>query len=181
MVILWDPDRYTQAWRFAANAHLGQTVPASELPYLTHLGQVTQEVIYGLTLDPGRFRQPELAVVCAILHDTLEDTAVTAEQLGQEFGEAVLAGVLALTKDGSLASKAEKMADSLRRIQAQPPEIWLVKLGDRIANLGPPPAHWSRDKIQAYRAEAYQIHRALASAHPGMGDRLLAKIEVYGC
>jgi len=56
------------------------------------------------------------------------------------------------------------MPDSLRRIQTQPPEVWVVKMADRITNLQPPPVSWSRDKIAAYRAQAGVILRELAPA-----------------
>jgi guanosine-3',5'-bis(diphosphate) 3'-pyrophosphohydrolase len=72
------------------------------------------------------------------------------------------------------------MADSLARIRAQPREVWLVKLADRIVNLGPPPTDWSTDKRRAYQAEARGILTALAEASPYLADRLNARIAAYG-
>jgi len=57
--------------------------------------------------------------------------------------------------------------------------VWMVKMADRIANLQPPPAHWTRDKIAAYRDEAAQIHAALRQASPLLAQRLLDKITTY--
>jgi (p)ppGpp synthase/HD superfamily hydrolase len=68
----------------------------------------------------------------AILHDTIEDTDATYDDLSDKFGSRVADGVLALTKDSTLPSKSAKMADSLQRIEAQPIEIAIVKLCDRI-------------------------------------------------
>ncbi|WP_395142924.1 HD domain-containing protein [Armatimonas sp.] len=90
-----------------------------------------------------------LAVLCALLHDTLEDTALAPDVLESVFGPAVLAGVQALTKNDGLP-KDQRMADSLRLILAQPPLVAWVKLADRITNLQTPPAHWDTEKIAAY-------------------------------
>ena len=88
-------------------------------------------------------------------------------------------GVLALTKNPTLPTKAEQMDDSLKRIQQQPKALWIVKLSDRISNLGKPPHYWTPEKITAYRDEAIKIQQALGEASPLLSDRLLAKIEAY--
>jgi (p)ppGpp synthase/HD superfamily hydrolase len=71
------------------------------------------------------------------------------------------------------------MADSLRRIAAQPREIAMVKLADRITNLAPPPAHWPRDKRIAYRDEAIVIADALARTDTALDARIRARIVAY--
>lgn len=172
----WSPDRYLQAARFAARAHLTQKYPGSELPYLLHVTTVAAEVMAALAREPAAL--PDLAVVCALLHDTVEDCGVQAEALAAEFGPEVAAGVLALSKDPALP-KDQAMADSLRRIQAQPREVWMVKLADRIANLEPPPHYWGPAKVAAYRTEALAILEALGAASPHLHARLRAKIADY--
>jgi len=172
----WSPDRYLQAARFAARAHHGQKYPGSELPYFLHVTTVAAEVMAALARES--VARPDLAVVCALLHDTVEDCGVEVGALIAEFGAEVGAGVLALSKDPGLP-KPEAMADSLRRIQAQPHEVWMVKLGDRIANLEGPPHYWSAAKIAAYRAEAIVIADTLGVASPYLLARLRAKIVDY--
>ncbi len=174
---MWSQDRYTAASRFAAEAHFGQQLPGSELPYLLHVTDVAMEVLAALRAEPNH--DEELAVLCALLHDTIEDTAVTYEQVEATFGATVAAGVQALSKNPALP-KAEQMPDSLRRIREQPQAVWLVKLADRIVNLQQPPAYWQPQKIAAYRAEAGVILAALGAASPFLAARLAAKIEVYG-
>jgi (p)ppGpp synthase/HD superfamily hydrolase len=71
------------------------------------------------------------------------------------------------------------MADSLKRIKEQPHEIWMVKMSDRIVNLAPPPAHWTKEKIKAYRDEAVLIHDALKDADRNLAARLMEKIGLY--
>lgn len=170
----FDPDRYVAALRFAAERHHDQRLLESDLPYLVHVTSVAAETLAGLAPDDDA----DLAVGCALLHDTLEDTATTHRELVDRFGAAVADGVQALTKDASLA-KPLRMADSLRRIQAQPRAVWLVKLADRIANLAPPPAAWSPDKRRAYRDEAIAIADALGAASPTLDARIRARILRY--
>lgn len=128
-----------------------------------HVGLVAMEVIAALEVEPAG--DPDLAVQCALLHDTIEDTAITYDDVVAAFGVAVADGVRALPKDPRLP-KAEAMANSLRRIRDQPREVWLVKLADRITNLEAPPAYWSRDKRARYRDEAMDILAALGAASP---------------
>ncbi len=174
---IWNPDKVIQAWRFAADAHQGQTVPGTDLPYLTHLGQVTMEIMRAVAAEP--VSQPDLPILCAILHDIIEDTSVTYDPVLKKFGPAVANGVLALTKDATLPTKAEQMDDSLVRIKQQPQEVWMVKLADRISNLGPPPHHWTPEKIRFYHDEALKIHRELGEASAVLSDRLQSRIKAY--
>lgn len=172
----WAPDLYRRALVFAAEAHKGQSVPGSERPYVTHPVEVAAEITAQIAIEP--VEHADLAVLCALLHDTVEDTSVTIETLAALFGEGVARGVAALSKDASLP-KEERMADSLRRIRQEPREVWMVKLADRIVNLAEPPSHWSKEKIRAYREEARVIEAALGEASEGLAARLRAKIEAY--
>ncbi len=172
----WSPDTYLRTYRFAAQAHHGQTVPGTQISYIMHLSFVSMEVIAALADAPER--DGDLAVQCALLHDVVEDTQVTYVQVVAEFGEKVAFGVLALTKDAAL-DKPLQMPDSLRRIRQQPYEVWMVKLADRISNLAPPPYYWTKDKIARYREEALAIHAALHPASELLARRLLEKIEAY--
>lgn len=169
-------EAWLKAWQFAARAHSGQLTPGEPLPYVVHLGSVAMEILTAHQHQP--LGDPELAVTCALLHDTLEDTKTKPEEIEAAFGARVLAGVRALTKDASLP-KDRKMQDSLERIQKQPSEIWAVKLADRITNMQTPPSPWSQEKIAAYREEAKAIHAALGQAHAFLGARLKRKIDAY--
>lgn len=169
-------DTWVDAWKFATDAHEGQLVPGGDRPYLCHIGNVVIELLAAHSASP--IEDINLAVVCAALHDCVEDQDVSIEMLREKFGAAVAAGVAALSKDSSL-SKQLAMADSLERIRQQPQAVWCVKMADRIANLAPPPAHWSSVKIAAYRAEACLILDALSDAHSVLAARLQQKILLY--
>jgi (p)ppGpp synthase/HD superfamily hydrolase len=172
----WSQDAYITAYRFAARAHRWQVVPGTAIPYIMHLSFVAMEIT--AASSRGEQRDWNLAVQCALLHDVLEDTRVRYDQVRQQFGEAVAAGVLALTKDAKLP-KSGQMPDCLRRIRQQPAEVWMVKLADRITNLQPPPKHWSKQKIRDYHREAIEIRAALKEASPFLADRLSDKIRQY--
>jgi (p)ppGpp synthase/HD superfamily hydrolase len=177
MVALFASDRYVEALRFAAVAHHAQKVPGSELPYLVHVVSVAAEVIAALPALHGI--DADLAVTCALLHDTVEDTGVTLDDIRSRFGAPVASGVSALTKDAAIKDKREAMADSLRRITGEPREIAIVKLADRITNTAEPPAFWDKAKRMAYRAEATLIADTLGYASPALEARLRARIEAY--
>jgi (p)ppGpp synthase/HD superfamily hydrolase len=174
----WSPDRYLKAWNFASRAHLEQRVPGTRFPYINHVGSVAMEIVAAIARD-RTVEDPDLAVQCALLHDVIEDTATSVDQISKAFGEAVAKGVLALSKDPGLPSKEAQMRDSLTRILAQPREIWMVKLADRITNLQTPPKYWSNRKIEKYHDEAKQILIMLGSASSSLSERLNIKLERY--
>ena len=176
MTSSWDRDSYIKACRFAAQAHQGQLVPGSDLPYLLHLNLVSMEILAALSAEPGH--DGDLAVQCALLHDTIEDTDTSYEQIATLFGARVADGVAALSKNPDL-EKSQQLLDSIDRIKLQPIEIWMVKLADRIANLQPPPIHWTPDKILRYREEAIKIYTHLQAASPYLAARLASKIQNY--
>lgn len=169
-------DEIETAWDLAATLHQGQRVPGSDLPYLTHLGMVTFEVFAAHAVEP--LADIRLAILSAILHDSVEDQKASLDLIARLFGVEVASGVAALSKDPSLP-KLEAMRDSLARIESQPKAIWCVKLADRIRNLHGAPAHWSPAKITAYRAEAVLILDTLGAAHGLLAARLAARIEAY--
>ena len=175
----WNQDLILAAWNFASQVHNGQTMPGTEIAYINHIGTVSMEVMAAITEDPACTDNPDLAVLCALLHDTIEDTDTSFEKVAELFGADVARGVQALSKDKTLPGKREQMADSLARIRQQPGEVWMVKLADRITNLQIPPAHWDREKISFYRDEAKSILDALRSANPTLAERLRHKIENY--
>ena len=172
----WNQEAYIQAFRFAARAHIGQKVPGTDFSYLAHLSMVAMEVMAALAVQEGL--NGDVAIQCALLHDVIEDTGTTFEQVGDEFGLEVAQGVLALSKDDAL-DKSDQLRDSLRRIILRPKEVWMVKLADRITNLQPPPSHWTKEKTVMYRLEAIEILEKLGPASRVLADRLGQKIKQY--
>ena len=175
-------DAYAQAWEFVTLRHAGQTYggrsEGEQIPYINHLASVAAEVAWAIAGTPGW--DLDLAVQCALLHDVIEDTDTSFAEVNERFGPAVAAGVMALTKNPTLASSDERMVDTLARIQLQPKEIWAVKLADRITNLYHPPFYWTSEKMAQYKTEAGIILDTLGSANTQLAARLGDKIAAYG-
>lgn len=167
---------FVEALRLAADRHAGQKMPGGDRPYLVHVVSVAQEVMRAISVEP--VERPDVAVACALLHDTVEDTGTTVEEIAAAFGDEIARGVAALSKDPNLP-KGEQLDDSLRRIRECPREVWVVKLADRITNLDEPPHYWTAEKRRGYQEEARRIHAALAEAHAVLGARLATRIEDY--
>jgi guanosine-3',5'-bis(diphosphate) 3'-pyrophosphohydrolase len=171
-------DIYQKTIKFAAQLHTNknQTIPGSNLSYVVHLSNVAMEIL--VASQKSENFDTEFAVQVALLHDTLEDTDVTFEELENEFGKPVADAVLALTKNDDL-QKDTKMTDSLQRIKEQPKEVWAVKLADRITNLQRPPYFWKEEKIKKYNEEAQIILEELRGGNEYLENRLEEKIEEY--
>ena len=173
----WNQDKYLEAWNFASAIHNGQKIPGSDIPYINHLGLVAMEATAAIANKT--INNPNILVLCALLHDSIEDTSTSYEDIQKVFGNEVADGVLSLTKNKNLPSKAEQMQDSINRIKEQPKEVWMVKLCDRITNLQPPPKHWNNEKIAKYQKEARFILEQLGEASQFLAERLKIKIDTY--
>ena len=175
---IWNQESYIKAWNFASVAHKGQFVPGTDIPYMNHIGLVAMEAMAAIAYSK-QINDPDLLVLCSVLHDILEDTDTTYEEINSIFGTSVADGVQALTKDIALQSKEEQMKNSIQRIRCQPKEVWMVKLSDRITNLQPPPKHWNKNKIRKYKNEAKMILNELGESDAYLAARLKMKIEQY--
>lgn len=171
-------DIYQKTIKFAAQKHTNhhQTIPGTNLPYVVHLSNVAMEIL--VASEKSENFDTELAIQIALLHDVLEDTDTSFQELESHFNQSVAESVLALTKKDDL-EKHEKMMDSLKRIKELPKEVWAVKLADRITNLQQPPSHWSEEKIKEYKLEAQTILYELRGGNEYLEKRLENKIEEY--
>lgn len=109
----------------------------------------------------------DVTVLCAaVLHDTIEDTETTADELRALFGEHVASVVLEVTDDKSL-DKAQRKQLQIEHAAHCSPQAKLVKLADKICNLRDlltsPPADWSRERKQAYFDWAANVVAGLRS------------------
>ncbi|GAB3973444.1 HD domain-containing protein [Spirosoma terrae] len=171
-------DLYQRAIRFAAEKHQEhhQYIPGTNLPYVVHLSNVAMELL--VAAPHTKDFDINLAIHVALLHDTLEDTSTTTDELTEQFGPQISDAVLALTKNKHLP-KEEQMPDCLSRIKEQPMEVWAVKLADRITNLQAPPAHWTLQKKISYHQEANVILETLQGANAYLEHRLTNKLLAY--
>jgi len=129
-----------KAYHYAAKAHAGQKRKSGE-PYITHPLAVSR-ILASLRLDYE-------CLIAALLHDVIEDTAITRNELVYEFGETVASLVSGVTKLDSVAAKtkAEAQAENFQKIaieMARDIRVILIKLADRLHNmrtLGAMPTH----------------------------------------
>ena len=169
---------YQKAIKFAAAKHAAknQTIPGTNLPYVVHLSNVAMEILIA-SFHSENF-DLDFAVQVALLHDTIEDTFTTFGELETEFGTDIAKAVQALSKNTDLPEE-QQMNDSLKRIKSMSPEVWAVKLADRITNLQPPPPHWDKERKIKYREEAKIILSELKDGNEFLAKRLEKKIEEY--
>lgn len=126
-----DVELIRQAYFFGAEAHKEQK-RLSGAPYISHPLAVAH-ILTNLKMDA-------MTIASALLHDTIEDTGVTAQQLGERFGNEVATLVDGVTKLDKLefSSRAERQAENFRKMvvaMAQDIRVILIKLADRLHNL----------------------------------------------
>lgn len=175
---MFSQENYIEVLNFAALAHGEQKTPKG-LPYIAHITCVAMEVINACEKSQLEQNKTDLAISCALLHDVIEDTNITYDEIYVKFGDKIANGVEALTKDKNKSTKQEQMKDSLERLLVQPYEIQMVKLADRITNLGIPPKHWDSEKMKKYQEEASLILSCLKNSNIYLAKRLEEKIEEY--
>ncbi len=147
-----------KAYEFSAKVHEGQRRRSGE-PYLQHPIAVAG-VLTSLKTDVT-------AIVAALLHDTLEDTMATPEELESEFGKDVVHLVDGVTKIGKITFKSheEKQAENFRKMllsMADDIRVVLIKLADRLHNMRTL-EHLSPAKRQAIAEETLEIYAPLAN------------------
>ena len=174
----FDVDLCAKAWRFSVVRHEGQIYPTTTLPYVYHVGSVMIELL-SLAQDKREKWDRTLAFASASLHDVLEDTPTRYDELMGRFGPVVADGVLALTKNRDIPSRAGQLRDSIERIKQQSIAVWAVKLADRIANLEAPPKEWTQWRCMHYIAASRLILRELGDASPHLAYRLAGKIRMW--
>lgn len=172
-------DDYSAAVAYAVARHGRQTYPGTSLPYTIHLASVAN--LAGEFAAEYRGCDPLVAKKLGWMHDVLEDTKTTPEDLRKRFGRTFADDVSALSKKPELP-KGIRMSDSLARIKMRRREVWLVKIADRICNLegihrnrsGKPPT-FALD----YLAESRLILRELGEIG-GRAPRLL-EARIIAC
>lgn len=167
---------YQKAIAFAGSKHQDQKIPGTQSSYLVHLSNVAMETM--MAAQHTDDFDLSFAVQVALLHDVLEDTSTTFDELKAIFGQKIADAVLALSKDETLENDAQ-IPDSLERIKLQPKEVWAVKLADRISNMQEPPEHWDNNKRIAYLLMACVILSTLKGGNTYLEKRLEEKILAY--
>lgn len=140
-------DAFVQASSFAAQKHRDQRRKNSTAaPYINHPLSVAARISKAGVTN-------EIALVGAVLHDTVEDTDTTIEEIQSLFGDCV-AKVVAEVTDNKHLPKAERKRLQVERAHLRSYEAKLIKLSDKIDNLlsllDDPPLGWDVKRIQGY-------------------------------
>ena len=115
-----------KAAEFAKQAHEGTFRKGSRIPYIYHPMEVAL-IVAQITDDPE-------VIAAAYLHDVLEDTDVTGEELREQFGERVLFLVQQETEDKSRTWRERKEATILHLEHAER-DVKILTLGDKLSNM----------------------------------------------
>jgi len=153
--------RILSAARFAAEKHAQQKRKGQNAePYFNHLLEVA-ELIAASSPD----LDVEL-VMAAFLHDTVEDTGVTLQELEQRFGKDVASLVAEVTDDKSLPKEVRKQLQ-VEHTPERSPRAQTLKLADKISNLravlSSPPVGWSLERKRQYFEWARQVISGIAA------------------
>ena len=153
-----------KALAFAAHKHRDQRRKDPEAsPYINHPIALADVLVNegGVT---------DFEVLCAaLLHDTVEDTATSPEELAEAFGRRI-ADIVAEVTDDTRLPKAERKRLQIEHARTLSPQARLVKLADKICNLRDvaerPPAKWDLQRRQEYFEWAKRVIDGVRGASP---------------
>ncbi|HKN23076.1 MAG TPA: bifunctional (p)ppGpp synthetase/guanosine-3',5'-bis(diphosphate) 3'-pyrophosphohydrolase [Terracidiphilus sp.] len=152
-----------KAWEFCVSHHEGQTRASGE-PYIVHPLEVA-EVLAEMKLDAT-------AIAAALLHDAVEDTPATSEEIGERFGDQVAHIVEGVTKIDKIqfANREDRQAENVRKMllaMVSDVRVVLIKLADRLNNMRTL-EHLKQERQEAIARETLDIYAPLAH-RLGMG------------
>lgn len=154
--------RVNEAIQFAVEKHTGTDRDGeSPLPYVVHPVEVLSFVrLLGGVTD-------EDVLIAAALHDTIEDTDATREEIAARFGERAASLVQALTREEPSEEERAGLSKEeiwamrskmlMAEIAAMPPEVWPVKLADRLSNVREGKKTKSKAKLARYLVQSEEI------------------------
>ena len=159
-------NRLLSALAFAALKHRDQRrKDLAASPYINHPIALANVLANEGGIDDER------VLIAAVLHDTIEDTETTEQELVREFGREIADIVLEVSDDKSLSREERKLLQIEHALHISR-RAKLVKLADKICNLrdvaNNPPADWSLARRQDYFDWARAVVEGLRGAHPAL-------------
>jgi guanosine-3',5'-bis(diphosphate) 3'-pyrophosphohydrolase len=157
-----------KAAAFAAEKHRNQRRKDEEAsPYINHPIQVAHILVQADVEDPE-------VLAAALLHDSIEDTNTSFEELEIVFGYAI-ANIVAECTDDKRLSKLERKQAQIDHAAKISRKAKLVKLADKIANVNDlndaPPAGWSLERKREYFDWAKHVVDRMRGTHPVLEAR----------
>ncbi|CAD7004351.1 unnamed protein product [Ceratitis capitata] len=152
-----------QGLQFAASKHRTQRRKDNETPYINHpINVATILAVEGGITD-------ESVLIAALLHDTVEDTDTTFEEIKQHFGVEICEIVREVTDDKSL-EKQERKRLQIEHAAMSSFKAKLVKLADKLDNLRDlrrkPPIGWSLERQEQYYVWAKKVVDNMRGTNP---------------
>ena len=159
----------THALRFAAERHSSQRRKGqAKEPYVNHLAEVSE-----LVADATEGKDVNL-IAAALLHDTIEDTETSSDELIATFNNDIAQLVADVTDDKSLPKQDRKHLQVVNS-RAQNMRVKLLKLADKTSNLrslaNSPPENWNTEQKQAYIDWAIKVAAGLKGVNPWLEER----------
>ncbi|SRR5581483_5442259 len=156
---------------FAAEKHRLQTRKnAEKTPYISHPIGVAHHL-----MNIGEVRDVSI-IIAALLHDTLEDTRTTFEEIEGSFGKQVAEYVREVTDDRSLATEERKRHQIVSAANKSKGAAQ-IKLADKLYNLNDllenPPKDWTQSRIDRY----YEWAQSVINRLPKANDKLLSAVD----
>lgn len=177
MDIFWNNKKIYDAVFYATHAH-NRAVPNYDPNGKSFTAHFTCVALNALNFSLNEKIDREFLIIVALLHDTIEDTDVTYEDLERDFGDKVAYAVKALSRDEKI-DYYKQIPDCIERIKKQPKEVAIVKMADRLFNIRERYAKWTKEKQDKYKAEAQFVCDELGFACETMKNELQKAIDNY--
>lgn len=170
-------EQVIKAYNFAKRKHSGQKRAFSKLPYFSHPKYVAR-LLESLT-------KKETLIIAGLLHDTLEDTNTTYDEIEKKFGVIVADIVLSLTIDKEQKNKLGKKECLKRKLSNMTDDGFTVKLADRYHNV----LFLDRDEVPKSFIEKYyhetiyvfgNLDRHLTEVQKVLLENIFAVIHMIG-
>jgi len=166
-----------RALEFASERHSQQRRKGpSGVPYVNHLIEVAS-LLAGL----AEVEDTDI-LIAAVLHDVLEDTTTTQEEVGARFGERVLRLVCQLSDDKSLPRSVRRQL-VLEHLESAEVAVKLIKLADLCSNIQSLPMDWTSERRQEYvawSARAAELCHGASSALDRLYEERASRVRGAG-
>ncbi|MDE7231312.1 MAG: bifunctional (p)ppGpp synthetase/guanosine-3',5'-bis(diphosphate) 3'-pyrophosphohydrolase [Oscillospiraceae bacterium] len=178
----YDVDKITRAYTLADTAHEGQMRSSGE-KYITHPLSVAS-ILLDYCMDTD-------TICAALMHDVVEDTDITLDEIRKKFGEDVALMVDGVTKIGQvpLNTKEEQQAENIRKIlmaMSKDIRVIIIKLADRLHNMrtlyARPPHKQRKTSLETMNFYAPIAHRlGMSDVKEEMESIAIHYLDPYGC
>lgn len=176
-VSLQDLQKLTKAYNFSAQKHTKQRRKDKDAnPYINHPIEVAKILTDSDIVDID-------TIIAGILHDTIEDTNTTYEEIIENFGENIAKIVMECSDDKKLDKITRKQLQIVHAGEISS-EARMVKLADKLSNchnmINNPPCQWSKAEIYGYIYWSYAVCQKLKGINIKLDNKLDDMFKNFG-